>query len=109
MAIPQLTPLQSAFHEVVTAWPEVAARPVFGHRGYVRAGKMFAFVVGDGMAVKASGTFAGELYARPGVVPFVVNEMPMQQWPILELRDDAGLDDVLEQARRSSESVASKA
>jgi TfoX/Sxy family transcriptional regulator of competence genes len=105
VAIPQLTPLQSAFHDVVTVWPEVAARPVFGHRGYVRAGKMFAFVVGDGMAVKASGAFADELYARPGVVAFAYNDMPMRQWPVLELRGDADLDDVLDQARRSYESV----
>lgn len=108
MAIPDLTPLQAAFHDVVTAWPQVAARPVFGHRGYVRAGKMFAFVVGEGMSVKAAGSFADELYARPGGIAFAYNDMPMAQWPILPLRTDAELDDVITQARRSYESVAAK-
>ena len=108
MALPDPTPVQAAFHEVVTAWPQVAARPVFGHRGYVRAGKMFAFAVRDGIAVKASGAFADELYARPGVVAFAYNDMPMAQWPILPVVHDADLDDVLDLARRSYESVAAK-
>jgi len=107
MAIAPLTPVLAAFDEVVTAWPEVKGRPVFGHRGYVRAGKMFAFVVGQGVAVKAAGAFADELYARPGVVGFTYNDMPMKGWPILPLAEDAELDDVIGTARRSYDSVAS--
>jgi hypothetical protein len=105
MAIAPLTPLLAAFDEVATAWPEVKGRPVFGHRGYMRAGKMFAFVAGQGVAVKASGAFADELYARPGVVGFTYNDMPMKGWPILPLTADAVLDDVIDTARRAYDSV----
>jgi hypothetical protein len=105
MAIAPLTPLLAALDEVVTAWPEVKGRPVFGHRGYVRAGKMFAFIVGQGLAVKASGEFADELYARPGVVGFSYNDMPMKGWPILPLAADDAFDDVIENARRAYDSV----
>jgi TfoX/Sxy family transcriptional regulator of competence genes len=105
MPIAPMTPLSAAVDEIVTAWPEVKARPVFGFRGYVRAGKMFAFLTGDGVAVKAAGAFADELYARPGVVAFAYNGMPMKQWPILPLPDDDALDDVVTNARRAYESA----
>jgi TfoX/Sxy family transcriptional regulator of competence genes len=97
--------LTAALDEVFNAWPEVKSRPVFGFRGYVRAGKMFAFVAGAGVAVKAAGAFADELYARPGVVAFAYNGKPMAQWPILPLATEADLDDVLEMAARAYESV----
>jgi hypothetical protein len=105
MPIAPLSPLSQAFDEVVTSWPDVKARPVFGHRGYVRAGKMFAFLAGDGVAVKAAGDFAGELYARPGVEAFAYNGMPMKQWPILPLQADDALDDAIANARRAYESA----
>ena len=109
MAIAPLTPVLAAFDEVATAWPDVKRRPVFGHRGYLRAGKMFAFVVGQGVAVKAAGAFAEELYAHPGVVGFTYNDTPMKGWPVLPLAADAELDGVIEAARRSYESVAAGA
>jgi hypothetical protein len=104
--IPEPEGPYAAVHEVLTAWPEVKARPVFGHRGYVRAGKMFAFLAGAGVAVKATGPFAEELYAKPGVVAFAYNDMPMKQWPILPLESGDQLDHVIESARRAYESVA---
>lgn len=99
------SPLTTAVDEVLTSWPEVNARPVFGHRGYVRAGKMFAFLADAGIAVKASGAFADELYARPGVVAFAHTGMPMQQWPILPLESEGALNDVIGYARRAYESA----
>jgi TfoX/Sxy family transcriptional regulator of competence genes len=105
MPLPQLSPLLTAANEVLTAWPEVKARPVFGCHGFLRAGKMFAFVWGDGVAVKASGAFAEELYARPGVVAFAYNGKPMTGWPVLPLAADDALDDVVEMARRAYDSV----
>jgi TfoX/Sxy family transcriptional regulator of competence genes len=99
------SPLTAVVDEVLTSWPEVKARPVFGHRGYVRGGKMFAFLADGGIAVKATGTFADELYARPGVAAFAHTGMPMRQWPILPLPSDDVLDEVLGFARRSYESA----
>lgn len=106
MPIAPMTPLLAAADEVFTTWPEVKARPVFGHRGYMRAGKMFVFLAGGGVAVKASGAFARDLYARPGVVAFAYNGMPMKGWAVLPLDDEAVFDDVVENARRAYDSVA---
>jgi hypothetical protein len=100
-----MSPLAAVIDEVFTAWPEVKARPVFGHRGYVRAGRMFAFLAGAGVAVKAADAFAEELYARPGVVAFAYNEMPMKGWPILPLQYESAIDDVIDDARRAYDSV----
>ena len=105
MPIASTSPLAATVDEVITAWPEVKARPVFGHRGYVRAGKMFAFLAGAAVAVKAAGAFAEELHARPGVVAFAYNDMPMKGWLILPLQDESALDDVIDNARRAYDSV----
>ena len=73
------------------------AKQVFGHRGYVRAGKMFGFQASEGVAVRTfSGNDAGALYARDGVAPFIYNgTMEMRAWPVLPLQDDAQVADVL--------------
>lgn len=105
MPIAPMSPLTADVNEVLLQWPEVRARPVFGHRGYVRAGKMFAFLAAGGIAVKASSAFADELYARPGVVAFAYNDIPMKGWLILPLQDESALDDVIDNARRAYDSV----
>ena len=103
----QLAPRQAAVDEVVAGWPEVKLKQVFGHRGYVRGGKMFAFLAEEGVSVK---TFSAEesavLYARSGVLPFVYRPgMEMAAWPVLPLRSDAELDDALSAVRRAYEAA----
>jgi hypothetical protein len=87
----ELNSAQQAVDEIVAAWPDVRAKQVFGHRGYVRSGKMFGFHAGQGVAVRTFAQSEAEaLYAREGVVPFVYNEsMEMRGWPLLPLRSDA--------------------
>jgi len=82
---------QRSVDEVVAEWPEVRAKQVFGHRGYVRGGKMFGFQADVGVAVKApAGDVADALYGHAGVVPFIYNgAMEMRAWPVLPLRDDS--------------------
>ena len=107
MATQDLSALQQNIDEVVTSWPEVKARSVFGHRGYVRGGKMFGFLALGGVSVKAAGpAHADELYARDGVVAFTYNGMPMRGWPVLPLRGDADLDDAVAEMRRAYEAAA---
>jgi len=86
-----LAPEQHSVDEVVAEWPEVRAKQVFGHRGYVRGGKMFGFQADVGVAIKVfAGEVADALYARDGVVPFVYNgAMEMRAWPVMPLRTDA--------------------
>jgi hypothetical protein len=96
-----LDPRQETVDGVVTSWPGVKAKNVFGHRGYVRDGRMFGFLARGGVAVKAlTPEDADALYSRDGVVAFTYNEMPMKGWPILPLRDDSELEAALTELDR---------
>jgi hypothetical protein len=103
-----LPPLLAAVDEVVTSWPDIHGKNVFGHRGWVRAGTMLAFIAGEGVAIKAlSETHAAELYARPGVGPFVYSgAMEMRGWPVLPVATDEDVCDVLSELQRVYEAVA---
>ena len=90
MSPQELNSSQLAIDEIVSAWPEVRAKQVFGHRGYVRTGKMFGFHADAGVAVRTNDeSDASALYARPGVAPFNYNgSMEMRAWPVLPLGSD---------------------
>jgi len=94
---------QSVVDGVVTEWPDVRAKQVFGHRGYVRNGRMFGFLAEEGVAVKTFGDGDLEdIYARPGVRPFVYSDgMEMRAWPVLPLSDDAQVESVLTELKRA--------
>ncbi len=94
---------QATIDEVVTSWPEVKGKNVFGHRGYVRGGRMFGFLHPDGVAVKAWAGEAEELYRIEGVTAFSYNGMEMRAWPILPLRTDVEIDGVIERLHRAYE------
>jgi hypothetical protein len=88
--------------EVVTGWPDVRGKNVFGHRGWVRSGRMIGFVAGSGVAVKAlTDAHSVRLYDRPRVMPFVYNgAMEMRGWPVLPLESDADMAEVLSELKR---------
>jgi TfoX/Sxy family transcriptional regulator of competence genes len=92
-----LTPLQSAADATIRSWPDVRAKQVFGHRGFVHNGKMFAFFAEDGLAFKAETLAAAEeLYTSGAAAPFIYNtDMEMRAWPVLPLPDDAHLSAAL--------------
>lgn len=102
-----LEPLAAAADEAVSSWPDVRAKQVFGHRGYVRAGKMFAFIADDGLSFKAESPAAAEpLYSAGGAKPFVYHgEMEMRGWPVLPLSNDAELAAALTAIRGAYERV----
>jgi hypothetical protein len=93
-----LNPLQQSADEIVSAWPGVKAKSVFGQRGYVRKGHMFGFVADTGISVKSASADAAEaLYADGRIVPFTYNgAMEMRGWPVLPLTNDADLAAALE-------------
>lgn len=101
----RLTTSQAAIDAVVTEWPDVRAKQVFGHRGYVRRGRMFGFAAGEGVAVKAGGR-ADELYSRDGVAAFAYRETEMRAWPVLPLRDDTDAEAVLTALQEAYDLVA---
>ena len=102
-----LSPLLTVADEAIKSWPDVRAKQVSGHRGYVRSSKMFAFVVGDGLAFKiAKVEDAEKLYAAGTATPFVYNgSMEMRAWPVLPVRDEAELSGALTAARGAYETI----
>lgn len=92
----ELSERQNSVDSTLVEWPQVRVKPAFGHRGYVRNGKMFAFMAEDGVGVKAwAGDEADALYERDGVRSFEVNGMTMRAWPILPLRSDEDVSQAL--------------
>jgi hypothetical protein len=100
---PGLNMRHATVDEVVTSWPEVKGKNVFGHRGYVRSGRMFGFLHPNGVAVKAWADEADELYLLEGVTAFSYNGMEMRAWPILPLRTDAEADEVIQRLHHAWE------
>jgi len=100
----ELTSAQSAVDATVVEWPEVRAKGVFGHRGYVRNGKMFGFLADEGLAVKVrAGAEADELHARDGVHAFSHTGMEMRAWAVLPLRSEAEIESALSALQSSYE------
>ena len=100
-------PRLSALDETVRSWPDVKAKPVFGHRGYVRGGKMIGFLAQPGVAVKVVAEMdSDQIMGRDGVVPFAYNGMPMRGWAVLPVRDDAEMDAAIELLHVAWEAVA---
>lgn len=101
----QLDALQSAADEVIRNWPDVRAKNVFGHRGYVYDGKMFAFLAEGGLSFRAATTADAEaLYESGAATPFRYNgAMEMLDWPVLPLSNDEQLTAALSAARGAYE------
>jgi hypothetical protein len=102
-----LPPLLAAIDEVVTSWPDVHGKNVFGHRGWVRAGTLLGFVAENGVSIKSlSDAHATELYARAGVKPFVYSgTMEMKGWPVLPVTCDKDVCDVLSELQRVHDAI----
>jgi hypothetical protein len=99
-------PRQLVIDEVVTAWPDVRAKQVFGHRGWVRGGKMFGFLAGTGAAVRITAAMDGmAIMSREGVTAFAYNGMPTKGWAVLPLDSDTELDAAVELERQAYDSV----
>jgi hypothetical protein len=99
-------PRQLAVDEVVTTWPDVRAKQVFGHRGWVRGGKMFGFLASGGAAVRLTPSMdSAAIMARDGVEQFAYNGRPMKGWVVLPLERDAELDAAIDLERQAYETV----
>jgi TfoX/Sxy family transcriptional regulator of competence genes len=102
-----LDPLQAAADEAISSWPDVRAKQVFGHRGYVHGGKMFAFIADNGLSFKAATLADAEArYAAGSAWPFVYKgAMEMRGWPVVHLTTDEQLADALTAIRAAYEGV----
>jgi TfoX/Sxy family transcriptional regulator of competence genes len=66
---------------------EATPRAMFGHPGFAVAGKMFACLYAEGVAVKLSETAAQAALSRPGVESFRPYGKSMREW-VLIVHDD---------------------
>ena len=97
---------RSALDETVTSWPDVRAKPVFGHRAWVRNGSMFGFLADSGVAVKLIAPIdPADVLARDGVELFAYGGKRMAGWAVLPLRDDAELDEAVQLVHTAFEAV----
>ncbi len=104
----KLDELKSNVEEIVLSWPGVKRKEVFGHPGFVRGNGMFAFFPDKGEAAFKAATSqeAETLYASNRAKPFVYNvRMQMRAWPVLPLRTDADLQEVLTRMRSAYDSI----
>lgn len=107
MAIPEPEGMQAAVDEIVRSWPDVRAKNVFGHRGYVRTGKLIGFLARPGVAVRAfSDEVAATLYARDGVSAFAYGGGEMKGWPVLPLRTETELETALSALQDAYDAVS---
>lgn len=89
MSPQDLSPRQQTIDVVVSEWPEAHPKQAFGHRGWVRNGKMFGFLADEGVAVKVpAGPESDELFGRDGVLAFSHSGMEMRAWPVLPVRSE---------------------
>ena len=97
-----LAPEQHTIDAVVSEWPGAHPKQAFGHRGWVRNGKMFGFLADEGVAVKVpAGPESDELFATDGVAAFSHSGMEMRAWPVLPLRSEEELEVALTALQRA--------
>lgn len=105
MSMDPLSPLQQAADETILSWPGVHPKQVFGHRGYMRDRRMFAFLAADGLSIKVASTVRRKnLYTSGDVRPFTYRDgMAMEAWPVFPLGSDDELATALSEARLTYE------
>jgi hypothetical protein len=77
----------AAIADLLAERPEATPRAMFGHPGFAVAGKMFACLYAEGVAVKLSETAAQAALSRPGVESFRPYGKSMREW-VLIVHDD---------------------
>ncbi|NLX11494.1 MAG: MmcQ/YjbR family DNA-binding protein [Chloroflexi bacterium] len=69
----------------------ISTRQMFGHPGYQIAGKMFAYLMEEGVAVKLPPEAVQAMLKQPHVVPFTpMGGTPMRGWVQINLPDADG-------------------
>ncbi|MDP2181856.1 MAG: hypothetical protein Q8K99_04715 [Actinomycetota bacterium] len=98
--------MQTTVDEIVRSWPDVRAKNIFGHRGYMHGRRLFGFLAVGGVTVKAyDDDFAAALYARDGVRAFAYADTEMRGWPVLPLRGEADLEAALSTLKDAYDAV----
>ncbi len=98
--------LRKAFEAKILHWPHVTTRPMFGCPAYLADGKLFAFLVNDGIVItqirKRDRETLAELFPTE---PFKAGEREIERWLQVTLDNVDQLNRVIRMVRRSYETV----
>lgn len=100
--------LREAFEREVLVWRRVETRLMFGCPAYVAEGKLFAFLVSDGIVItqirkRDRVTLAEDFYTEP----FTAGEREIERWQKVRLGSIERLSRVLPYVKKSYELVLS--
>ncbi len=62
------------------SWPDVSLRRMFGSDCFLARGRMFAFVMEEGVVLKLPEERYQEALSLPGVEPFTMRGVPFGKW-----------------------------
>jgi TfoX/Sxy family transcriptional regulator of competence genes len=98
--------LREAFESQVLAWPRVTTRRMFGCPAYLVDGKLFAFLVTDGIVItQMRKRDREELGTHFVLQPFKAGEREIERWIQVTLDDLKRLERVMTLVRKSYETV----
>lgn len=103
-------PLRAAFEEEVLSWDQVDVRTMFGCPSYIVDGRLFAFLVTDGVVITQLRQRDRETLAEDfELAPFQAGERTIERWIEVELPDPDALGRILPYVRKSYDAVLAMA
>ncbi len=96
--------LRKQFELEVQSWSQVSTRPMFGCPSYQAAGRLFAFLVDEGVVITHIRKADREvLRERFTVTDFQAGERVIERWAQVEIDDRRNLAHVIPYVRKSYE------
>ena len=101
--------LREAFEDRVLVWKKVETRTMFGCPAYVAEGKLFAFLVGDGVVItqirKRDREALAEIFDTE---PFTAGEREIERWQRVHLESVERLSRVIPYVKKSYQLVLNR-
>ncbi len=98
--------LREAFEERTLHWPMVTVRRMYGCPAYLADGKLFAFLVTDGVVITQMRKRDRETAASAfTTAPFKAGEREIGRWVIITLEDVKQLSRLMKLVKKSYETV----
>ncbi len=94
--------LRQAFEKEVLLWPDVITRRMFGCPAYVADGRLFAFLVTDGVVITQLRHKDIETLAQDNQTePFKAGERVIKRWTKVFIADPAAIGRIMSFVRKS--------
>lgn len=94
--------LRQAFEKEVLLWPQVLTRRMFGCPAYIADGRLFAFLVTDGVVITQLRQKDIETLAQDNqTAPFKAGERVIKRWTQVTVADPAAIGRIMGFVRKS--------